>query len=336
MRGAAMTASFTQIVKRDGTLEPFNAEKITVAIYKAAAAIGGHDRELSERLSRQVVESLAVIYTAEEPPTVEDVQDMVERSLIKNVYADTAKAYILYRHERARMRKLREEEKLELVPYKAMWHALDWAVAHECETVDKLNSILRGGRLPWLVQEAEARYESILDEAARAILERRGELRFVIVAGPSSSGKTTTTLKLTERLERGGVHVIPMALDNYFFDLEHHPRDDSGDYDFETPEAMDLPLINRQLVELDRGRGGGRSTCPRMTSRSGRALPGPRASPPHRTASFCSTLCMASTKGSPRASRKSGSSAFTSRPSASSRLMKDAMSAGLTSASCGE
>jgi uridine kinase len=110
------------------------------------------------------------------------------------------------------------------------------------------------GRLPWLVQESEARYESILDEAARAILERRRELRFVIVAGPSSSGKTTTTLKLTERLEREGAHVIPMALDNYFFDLQHHPRDDSGDYDFETPEAMDLPLINEQLAELDRGR----------------------------------------------------------------------------------
>jgi uridine kinase len=249
-----MSSPFRNIVKRDGTLAPFNPEKITVAIYKAAAAIGGHDRALSERISRQVVDSLAIRYSQEEPPTVEDIQDLVERTLIKAGFADTAKAYILYRHERARMRKSKDEQKLELVPYKAMWHALDWAVEHECESVEKLNGILRAGRAAQLIADSEQRYEGILDAAARAILERRRDLRFVIVAGPSSSGKTTTTLKLTERLEREGVSVIPMALDNYFFDLEKHPKDDSGDYDFETPEAMDLPLINDQLAELDQGR----------------------------------------------------------------------------------
>lgn len=248
-----MTPSFRHIVKRDGTLAPFTPEKITVAIYKAAAAVGGHDRALSEHLSRQVVDALSILYSENEPPTVEDIQDLVERILIKNGFADTAKAYILYRHERARMRKSRDEHKLELVPYKAMWHALDWAVENECESIAKLNALLRSGRERQLIERSEARYEGILDAAARAILERRGDLRFVIVAGPSSSGKTTTTLKLTERLEREGISVIPMALDNYFFDLEKHPQDDSGDYDFETPEAMDLPLINEQLAELDRG-----------------------------------------------------------------------------------
>ena len=76
----------------------------------------------------------------------------------------------------------------------------------------------------------------------------RGSLRFIIVAGPSSSGKTTTTHKVMERLETAGVHVIPMSLDNYFFDLELHPKDEFGDYDFETPEAMDLRLINEHLA----------------------------------------------------------------------------------------
>ena len=248
-----MSPPFQHIVKRDGTVAPFNAEKITVAVYKAAAAIGGHDRALSERISRQVVDALSILYSESEPPMVEDIQDVVERTLIKNGFADTAKAYILYRHERARMRKSRDEHKLELVPYKAMWHALDWAVENECETVAKLNALLRSGRQKQLIEKSEERYEGILDAAARAILERRSELRFVIVAGPSSSGKTTTTLKLTERLEREGISVIPMALDNYFFDLEKHPKDDSGDYDFETPEAMDLPLINEQLATLNQG-----------------------------------------------------------------------------------
>jgi uridine kinase len=249
-----VTPSFRHIVKRDGTLASFNPEKITVAIYKAAAAIGGHDRALSERIAQQVVKALSAVYSEDEPPTVEDIQDLVERTLIKNGFADTAKAYILYRHERARMRKSHEEHKLELVPYKAMWHALDWAVENECETVAKLNAIVRRGHQRELIQKSEERYEGILDAATRAILDRRSDLRFVIVAGPSSSGKTTTTLKLTERLEREGISVIPMALDNYFFDLDKHPKDDSGDYDFETPEAMDLPLINEQLADLDRGR----------------------------------------------------------------------------------
>jgi uridine kinase len=248
-----MTPSITHIVKRDGTLAPFESEKITVAIYKAAASIGGHDRALSERLSREVVEGLAKVWSHDEPPTVEDVQDLVERVLIKAGYADTAKAYILYRHERARMRRRQGQGKVELVPYKSMWQMLDWAITHECESVDKLNEIVRRGKFAELVRDSDARYEAILDETARAILERRDELRFAIVAGPSSSGKTTTTLKLTERLEREGLHVIPMSLDNYFFDLELHPKDESGDYDFETPEAMDLPLINQHLAELDRG-----------------------------------------------------------------------------------
>jgi uridine kinase len=136
-----------------------------------------------------------------------------------------------------------------------MWHALDWAVEHGCHTVSKLNRIIRDGRLPWLIEKADASYESLLDSAAAAISERRDELRFIIVAGPSSSGKTTTTHKLMQRLESQDLHVIPLSLDNYFFDLELHPKDEFGDYDFETPEAMDLTLINEHLAELDAGRG---------------------------------------------------------------------------------
>lgn len=249
-----MAPALSAIVKRNGQLVPFDREKITLAIYKAAAAVGGHDRSLSEKLTGEVVAALEAGY-AGETPSVEDIQDVVERVLIKNGHARTAKAYIVYRHERARMRSERKAERIENIPYKQLWQMLDWAVSHDCETVDKLNTIFASGRLPWLVREAEARYESILDEAARHILARRDELRFIIVAGPSSSGKTTTTLKIGERLAAAGVHVIPLAMDNYFFDLEHHPQDEFGDYDFETPEALDLSLVNRHLAELDAGRG---------------------------------------------------------------------------------
>ncbi|MGH2570660.1 MAG: ATP cone domain-containing protein [bacterium] len=266
-----MTPPLTQIVKRTGESVPWNREKVTVAIYKAAAAIGGHDRALSESLAEQVEETLEKTYSADLPPTVEDVQDIAERVLIKNGHAKTAKAYIVYRHERARMRSRQRRNEVENIPYRTMWQALDWAVDHECNTVEKLNAIVAGGRLPHLIHDADARYEIILDDVARAILDRKGELRFVIVAGPSSSGKTTTTHKLTERLETQGVHVIPMGLDNYFFDLELHPQDEFGDHDFETPEALDLPLVNGHLAALDAGRG---VDMPRYDFRKGVRLSG--------------------------------------------------------------
>ena len=250
-----MTPPVTRIIKRDGRIADWDRERIVLAIYKAAASLGGHDRALSERLAREVEEAVFHSASATDPPSVEDVQDMVERVLIHNGHAATAKAFIVYRHERERMRRSREREDVEFIPYKAMWQRLDWALRHECESVEKLNAIIRGGGFAELVRASDALYESILDQAADAILERRGELRFIIVAGPSSSGKTTTMHKIAERLERNGVHVIPMSLDNYFFDLELHPRDDFGDHDFETPEAMDLPLVNRHLAELDAGRG---------------------------------------------------------------------------------
>ncbi len=244
----------TTIIKRSGQAVPFDRDKITIAIYKAMAAGGAHDRELAEGLSDRVVAALDAAYTGEQVPTVEDTQDFVERVLIKEGHAETAKRYILYRSERARMRSRRQRERVELIPYKQMWQALDWAVEHGCHTVAGLNEILRGGDLPQLIRAADELYERTLEQIAAAILERRDELRFIIVAGPSSSGKSTTTSKLARHLEAAGLEVAPLALDNYFFDLKLHPKDEFGDYDFETPEALDLELINRHLVEIDAGR----------------------------------------------------------------------------------
>ncbi|MFN8177885.1 MAG: ATP cone domain-containing protein [bacterium] len=257
----------TRVIKRDGRLAPWDRQRIAVAIYKAAASLGGHDRALSDRLALEAEQAVFQTYSDDDPPNVEDVQDVVERVLIHRGHAQTAKAFILYRNERAKMRARREADEVEPIPYKTMWQRLDWALTHDCETVEKLNAILRAGRLPWLIRESDALYESILDQAAESILERRAELRFILVAGPSSSGKTTTTHKLAERLAREGIHVIPMSLDNYFFDLDLHPRDEFGDFDFETPEAMDLPLVNSHLAELDAGRA---VRMPRYDFKTGR------------------------------------------------------------------
>ena len=96
----------TQIRKRDGRIVDFNQEKITEAIWKAAQAVGGRDRNLAKRLSNQVVQLLVERF-AGEIPGVEDIQDIVEKVLIENGHARTAKAYILYRKQRENLRKIK-------------------------------------------------------------------------------------------------------------------------------------------------------------------------------------------------------------------------------------
>ena len=95
----------TQIIKRDGRKVPFNIEKIATAIFKSAQSVGGSDYNTALDLAYKVVE-LANENLKEEPPTVEQIQDIVEKVLIENGHARTAKNYILYRADRNRIREM--------------------------------------------------------------------------------------------------------------------------------------------------------------------------------------------------------------------------------------
>lgn len=245
----------THIVKRDGSIVPFDQERITNAIYKAAASVGGHNRALSEQLSDQVVLRLNQCFQPPDMPTVEEIQDMVEKVLIENGHAKTARAYIVYREYRRKERekKLLRREHFSPLPYRLMYENLLWNIDHDCETIEKLNEHIKRGTFVDLVREAEEAYNESLRRAAE-IISSDERIRLIIVAGPSSSGKTTTTAKLALLLKEFGVETIPLNLDHYFFDLELHPRDEFGDYDFETPEALDINLINQHLGELVKGK----------------------------------------------------------------------------------
>jgi anaerobic ribonucleoside-triphosphate reductase len=94
------------VLKRDSKLEPFDQERITTAIWKAAKAVGGNNKEMAKHVSDQVVAELQKEYGDDGVPTVEEVQDMVEKRLIENGHASTAKAYILYRKQHTDMREL--------------------------------------------------------------------------------------------------------------------------------------------------------------------------------------------------------------------------------------
>lgn len=100
----SVVAKIKEIRKRNGHIVTFDQEKVTDAIYKAAKALGGHDRSVSQNLSDQVVEQINQTFHERSIPAVEEIQDIVEAILIKNGHAKTAKAYILYREQRERKR----------------------------------------------------------------------------------------------------------------------------------------------------------------------------------------------------------------------------------------
>ena len=241
-----------RIIKRDGRVVPFDRAKIDSAVYRAAVAVGGRDREPAERVTDDVLRMLEARENAGTFPTVEEVQDCVEKALIERGHARTAKAYIVYRYEHALKRRGRESLTYsgENIPYRKLWEALSWALDQDCASLEGIAGVVRAGRYPELVAASDAFYEGELDTAAARALERRDDIRILIVAGPSSSGKTTTTLKIRERLAAAGLRTVPLTVDNYFFDLDQHPRIGDDDYDFETPQALDLALINAHLKAL--------------------------------------------------------------------------------------
>ena len=244
---------YVHVVKRSGAIVPFNQGRISNAIYRAAVAVGGRDRERAQWLAEEVVQYLAAMLPANHTPHIEEIQDAVEKVLIENGHAAVAKAYILYRDERSRARQVaasRAAHPSGNIPWAKIWRVLDWAVAHSLHSVTAMNERIARGEFPQIVHESESAYEDDVETAASLIIERRGELRMVLITGPSSSGKTSTTFKLEQRLNQVGLRLMTLNVDNYFFDLSLHPKDEFGDYDFETPQALDIELINDHLQRL--------------------------------------------------------------------------------------
>jgi uridine kinase len=251
-----MKNKITHVIKRSGAIVPFKQERIANAIYRAVVAVGGRDKEKAGELAEQVVQILNENFDEKKYPHIEDVQDVVEKVLIENGHAKVAKEYILYREEAV---KRRDEEgrinsKLnENIPWAKVWRNLDWAVEHKLNTADLLNERVANGEFAEIVHESEALYEDDVELAARLIIEKLKDLRMVMISGPSSSGKTSTTVKLEQKLIKKGYKFKALNVDHYFFDLDIHPKDEFGDYDFETPQALDLPLINEHLNKLSNG-----------------------------------------------------------------------------------
>ena len=119
-------------------------------------------------------------------------------------------------------------------------------------TVGDLNEAILTGRSSQLIQISEALQEKKISKIADEIALRKG-IKMVLIAGPSSSGKTTTCKRLSVQLAVNGIKPIGISLDDYFLDRDLTPRDEKGEYDFEHLHALNLPLFNEQLNALFQG-----------------------------------------------------------------------------------
>lgn len=137
--------------------------------------------------------------------------------------------------------------------------------------VGAMNDAAVSGNIREIILVSEALHEQQIDAIARQILTRVDEAPFVFIAGPSSSGKTTSSKRLAVQLLAMGVSPLPIEMDNYFVDREKTPLDENGKYDFESIDAVDRARLQDDLRKLARGE---EVQLPRYDFQSGKSMPG--------------------------------------------------------------
>ena len=143
-----------------------------------------------------------------------------------------------------------------------------WQSILGLRTIGDLNEVIEKGYASQLIQISEALQEKKIARIADEIAQRKG-IKLVLIAGPSSSGKTTTCKRLSVQLAVNGIKPVPISLDDYFVDRDNTPRDAKGDYDFEHLHALNLDLLNQQMTALLRGE---EVELPRYDFPTGRSL----------------------------------------------------------------
>lgn len=137
--------------------------------------------------------------------------------------------------------------------FNSMEISSEWGIKLGVDTVSDLNDQIKSGGFNELVLVQEALQERRISEIASDIVSRGG-VKFVMIAGPSSSGKTTFSHRLSVQLRTHGLMPHPIAVDDYFVDREKTPKQPNGDYDFECLEAIDTELFNNDMCALLEGK----------------------------------------------------------------------------------
>ena len=128
-----------------------------------------------------------------------------------------------------------------------------WLRILDIGEVGTLNEKVNGSELQNVIMVSEALHEKKLANIADEVLKRKN-VKVILIAGPSSSGKTTFANRLSIQLRVNGLIPIPLSLDNYFVDRNRTPRDENGEYDYESIDALDLDLLNKDLSSLMDGK----------------------------------------------------------------------------------
>ncbi len=149
-----------------------------------------------------------------------------------------------------KLHKLTERKKL----FGIFQEQKEWAEILNVSTIGKLNRFTIQEHGGDVIKVSEALHEKKIAEIANMIHSRNGDLKIVLVSGPSASGKTTFSKRLGVQLVVNGLRPHQISLDDYFVDREHTPIDEFGEYDFEALEAIDIEYFNRQLNELLEGK----------------------------------------------------------------------------------
>lgn len=129
-----------------------------------------------------------------------------------------------------------------------------WGKILQVGDVGELNQIIESGQGEDLIRVAEALHEKKIANIADSILTSSNKIRIILIAGPSSSGKTTFAQRLSIQLRVNGIRPVAISLDDYFVNRESTPIDENGEIDFEAIEALDLKLFNKHLSDLLEGK----------------------------------------------------------------------------------
>lgn len=136
--------------------------------------------------------------------------------------------------------------------FRALKSSTEWNGKMDVSTIGELNDLVCSGDINDLILVQEALQERRIGEIAKDIVERGG-VKFVMIAGPSSSGKTTFSHRLSVELRTYGLKPHPIGCDDYFKNREDTPKDENGEYNFECLEAIDVELFNKDMSALLRG-----------------------------------------------------------------------------------
>lgn len=138
--------------------------------------------------------------------------------------------------------------------YEAYWLRQQWFKNLELELSHDVNAYITSGHGRDLINTGEAIHEKHISLIADTITQERRNLRIVLISGPSTSGKTIFAQRLLTQLRINGLKPRQLNLDNYFLDIEQRPRNEQGNYDFDSLEALDLPLLQEHTRFLIEGK----------------------------------------------------------------------------------